>query len=229
MISDLDLAELQEAAYCYPDAHGVVTPFAWDWSATLKTKTAGFKVIGGVVVIILPGTQDPAQWEDDFTAFPRMTDHPLFGRVHAGFWKGIEAFCVALVLALPAGLPIIVIGHSMGAGEAPLIVAQLKSMGIAVARMVCFAPPRAGMNELADYIADIPKVLYCTVGTEAPGHDLVTDVPFSVPLLAPYCQVGPLTSLSVTPAANDPWILFKYHHVTCYIQGLERATARALS
>lgn len=223
MISDLELAELQEAAYCYPDAHGIVTPFAWDWSATLKTKTAGFRIVDGFVVIVLPGTQDPPQWEDDFKALPRSIDHPALGRVHSGFWIGIEAFVDALVPALPPGLQIIVIGHSLGAGEAPLIVAELLLRGIAVERMVCFAPPRAGMAQLAAYLSNVPKALYRNVGREAPGHDLVTDVPVYIWGIAEYCQVGPLTDLTVTPGPNDPWFLFKYHHMSLYAAALNGA------
>lgn len=217
MIANRDLAQLQLAAYEYPDANGTVTPFAWDWSTTLKTKRAGYKLAGGCLVVILPGTQDTAQWEDDFAAFPRWTAHPTFGPIHAGFWVGIEAFCAALVPELQKhGLPVIIEGHSLGAGEAPLVAAEIRSYGIAIDRLVCWAPPRPGMRQLADYLADVPKALYRTVGTETPGHDLVTDVPFTVPLIAPYCQVGPLTDLTVTPAPTDPWLCFRYHHMELY-------------
>lgn len=217
MISDRDLAALQLAAYCYPSASGVVTPFPWDWQTVLKTRAAGYKIVGGCVVVILPGTQDLAQWADDFEAFPRPTDHPVFGRVHAGFWEGIEAFCAALLPELRThALPVIVEGHSLGAAEAPLVAAELKSLGIEIARLVCWAPPRPGMQQLADYLAAVPKVLYRTVGSEAPGHDLVTDVPVTIPGFTSYCQVGKLTDLTVTPAPYDLWLLFKYHHIELY-------------
>ncbi len=217
MISDRDLAALQLAAYCYPSASGAVTPFPWDWGIVLKTRPAGYKIVGGYVVVILPGTQDAAQWADDFEAFPRPTDHPVFGAVHAGFWEGIEAFCGELLSELRAhALPVIVEGHSLGAAEAPLVTAELKSHGIEIARLVCWAPPRPGMQQLADYLASVPKALYRTVGSAAPGHDLVTDVPVTIPIVAPYCQVGPLTDLTVVPALNDPWGIFKYHHCALY-------------
>ena len=218
--SDRELAQLQLAAYQYPDASGTVTAFAWDWQAILKTRPAGFKIVNGVVVIILPGTQDKEQWEDDFNALPRATNHPVFGRIHAGFWSGIEAFCDALVPALPPGMPIVVIGHSLGGAEAPLVAAQLMAMGFEIARLVCFAPPRPGMQELATYLAAVPKALYRTVGSAAPGRDLVCEVPFYVPAVAPYCHVGTLTDLWVTPFPDDPWLVFKYHHCQLYAGAL---------
>lgn len=214
------LAQIQLAAYQYPDSRGVVTPFAWDWSAQLKTKTAGFRVLDGAVAVILPGTQDWAQWEDDFKALPRWTDHPVFGRVHTGFWSGVEAFCQAMAPQLPAGKPVLITGHSLGAAEAPLVAAQLMEMGVVPQGLACFAPPRPGMRQLAEFLARVPKVLYRTVGTAAPYHDLVTDVPFSIPFAADYSQCGQLTDLTASPAADDSWLLFKYHHMQLYAAAL---------
>lgn len=224
MISDSALAQLQLAAY--------EADFIWDWSVVLKTKKAGWKIVDGQIVIVLPGTQDDAQWRADFTAFPILTDHQIFGKVHAGFWEGIEGFGDALVesfsRAVMSGISLtpIIVGHSLGAGEAPLLAAELKRRNMIVKKIVAFAPPRAGMKGLADYLADIPSTLYCTTGDEAPCSDLVCEVPFEIPGLAPYCQINKLTPLEVVPEADDPWFLLKYHHMSLYAGALGEQNGR---
>lgn len=218
MISDADLARLQLAAYEYPDAAGVVTPFAWDWQVTLKTRPAGYKIAAGCCNIILPGTEDAHQWADDFDAVPY--DHPTFGRIARGFWAGIEAFCDAFKMLAQPYLPIIVAGHSLGGAEAPLVAAELMRRGVGVARIVCFAPPRCGMQRLADYLRDVPKTLYQTRGAAWPFCDYVCDLPFDVPLVWPYVQIGPLTPLLVTPPRNDPWPEDPYHHMQLYAEAI---------
>jgi hypothetical protein len=212
LLSDHDLAALQLAAYEYPDASGVVTPFPWDWQTTLKTRPAGYKIVDGHCVIILPGTEDWQQWLLDFDAVP--FDHPTFGPIHSGFWQGIEAFCDEFIKAhdeVAANLPIVIACHSLGGGEGPQLAAELLRRGIEVARLVCFAPPRCGTQVLGAYIARINKTLYRTRGSMWPGHDIVTDVPTD----PPYKHVWPLTDVTVTPLASDAWEA-RYHHMTLY-------------
>jgi pimeloyl-ACP methyl ester carboxylesterase len=212
MISDHDLAALQLAAYEYPDASGVVTPFDWSWQTTLKTRPAGYTIVDGHCVIILPGTEDWQQWLLDFDAVP--FDHPTFGPIHSGGWVGIEAFCDEFVARRNATgflLPIVIIGHSLGGMEAPLVAAELLRRGIEVARLVCFAPPRCGTQVLGDYIARIDATLYRTRGNIWPGHDIVTDVPTD----PPYKHVDALTDVTATPLASDAWEA-RYHHMPLY-------------
>lgn len=215
--SDRELAQLQLAAYEYPDAAGVATPFPWSWKTTLNGEPAGFVERPEGTVIIIPGTRDRNQWRLNFEALPETTDHPLFGKLHAGFYDGCEGFAAAVAAQKPKG-PLYIIGHSRGAAQAPDIAALLSVRGIVVSRLVLFAPPRPGTITLSLFLAGVSKTLYRNTGPD--GHDYVTDVPFSIPMLAPYCQVGPLTDVHAEPLPNDEWGCFRFHHMQLYAAAL---------
>jgi hypothetical protein len=220
MLTDAQFAELQLAAYAYDGK-----PFAWDWicdQTKFANTYAGLKIVDGVQVIVMPGTgggvsetETQRQWFLNFSAWPQPIDHPQFGWVEAGFYDEMEPFTAVLLPHLDRTKPIAGIGHSRGAAQILIVAGLLKAQGVTIDLAVAFAPPRPGGSEFAAYIADINKTLYRTVGSEAPGHDLVTDVPFW-----PAEEPGPLTDLTVTPLPHDDWLAFRYHHIQLYCQGL---------
>lgn len=220
MISDHDLAQLQLAAYDYPNAAGIVSPFNWTWLCSgLTNLRAGFQTQpDGSQVVIFPGTgggvdedETLRQWALNFTAIPKMTPHPVFGWVEDGFYDEIDAFFPQLLPKLDPTKPIYCVGHSRGSPQASFVAGLLKDKGIDVTKLVLFASPAPAGGEFAAYMESIPKASYRTIGAVEPHKDLVTAVPFW-----PAKQLAEFTDLSVTPLPNDKWLLFCYHHMQLY-------------
>jgi hypothetical protein len=230
MLTHAELAALQLAAYEYPNASGVVTPFPWDWQSTLQKAcapiAAGLRVVCKDQVIIMPGTggdvtpaETRRQWEHNLAPWPDRLSHPLFGWVCARFYEEVEKFVLDIVPHIDATSPIYCIGHSRGAPQAAYVAGLLLSKGFTITELIQFAPPRAGGKQFAIYIESIPKTLYRNVGAAFPHADLVTDVPFDIPLVEPCCQVGRLFERTVVPLPDDTWGVFCYHHMQLYASG----------
>lgn len=216
MLTDLDLVKLQLAAYEYDGM-----PFAWDWSAQIKSDNivlGGIKNVGDDQVLIFPGTRTLDEWRMNFQALPESTDHPVFGPVHRGFFTGLEPFVTMAQTHLNPNKTIYVVGHSRGAAEAPLAAALLRMAGLLVTRIVMFAPPKTGEAKFVAFMAPVDKVLYRNSGPD--GHDYVTDVPAYIPGLAPYVHLAGLTDVRGEPDPLDAWGLFRFHHIQYYLQGL---------
>ena len=90
--------------------------------------------------------------------------------------------------------------------------------------LFCLGEPRPGFKKLWDVIlgTGVEYRSYCA--GDANGHDLVTDVPFTIPPLEMYCHGAPLIHLESKPAPNDEWGLFRYHHATLYRSALATLT-----
>lgn len=220
-VTDKDCADLMMGIYAYSG----VAPVDWDhYDAGADDGVCyGVKLIGGTPVIAFRGSTTPEDWLRDFdcVALP-FNDADGLGPVHPGFYLGLSRvlgevrdflsrFPSAAHMGHPNG-PVIT-GHSLGAGRATLFAGLLKLSGVLPQRRVCFGEPKAGFAQLGAVIGDVTSVSYCA--GDVAGHDLVTDVPFSFPPEA-YVHPATLTSLVVTPPANDPWGIFRYHHMAGY-------------
>ena len=219
-LSAQQIAETQLAAYSYDG-----TPFTWNWlcdQTQFKSTYAGLKVIDDTQLIVMPGTgggvnadETMRQWQLNFSAFPEVTPHLQFGWIENGFYSEMEDFTAALCAWLDPTKPIAGVGHSRGAAQIQIVAGLLKLRNLHLKQLHAFAPPRVGGSEFVAFIADVPKVLYRTVGEVAPDHDLVTDVP-----LWPAEHAASLTDLPVSPLPNDQWLMFKYHHMQLYAGAL---------
>ena len=79
--------------------------------------------------------------------------------------------------------------------------------------------PKPGFHQLGALVASAVTIVRSYCNGDASGHDLVTDVPFSLPL-EPYEHLAMLTRVSAAPAPDDPWGFFRYHHVQLYQQAI---------
>lgn len=229
-ISDKELAALQVASYQYPDAAtGKITPFAWDWRAALQAAaapiSAGLKISNGNQVIIMPGTggglsfaETLRQWSLNLIPLPDKENNPILGWVCRRFYDEVDDFVNQLLVRLSPHQGIYVIGHSRGAAQATYVAGLLKAKNFNIAKLVCFAPPRSGGQQLKSHLADIPKALYRNTGPD--GHDYVTDVPLDIPLIEPCIHIADLTDIHAEPKPLDLWGPFRFHHMQLYAQGI---------
>lgn len=81
--------------------------------------------------------------------------------------------------------------------------------------LINLGEPRPGFQHLADLIQGAGVAVRSYRNGDLDGHDLVTDVPFTL-LMENYRNIVPLTQVSATPLPGDPWFLFRYHHVQLY-------------
>jgi hypothetical protein len=115
----------------------------------------------------------------------------------------------------------VVAGHSLGAARAAVLCGLMRADGCKALARVVFGEPLPGMTQLAGLIADIPGRSYCN--GDAHHHDVVTDVPFRIPLLN-WVRASPL--IHVTAEPDQPAVdllgeLFAYHHCPLYRQAMK--------
>ena len=104
----------------------------------------------GCIVISVRGTQNQEGWWSDFQILPRTSrTHPVIGVYEAGFLDGVEALFAVLdpVLGTDPPTPLIVQGHSRGAGIAPGLGVLLGA-----SRIVCWEKPWCSGKQLRDMI-----------------------------------------------------------------------------
>lgn len=210
MITDRTLAALCAGIYAYPGA----IPITWDWfddGADDDQICWGVKRIDGIDVIVMRGSSTFTDWKRDFDAWADPFHKTAIGRVHPGFLLGMEQ--VWAEAKGKVGHDIAVTGHSLGAARAGILTGLMVRDGIAPIARVVFGEPKPGFKDFADLILPVPSRSYCA-GDDR-GHDLVTDVPFSFPP-EQYLHPTSLISVSVSPAAADPWGPFRYHHMPAY-------------
>lgn len=97
-------------------------------------------------VLAFRGTDEMADWELDVRR-DLVVRHWCHGRVHRGFSETLNigwARVAHLVSLIPAGLPLLVTGHSLGGALAVLAAARLRAEGIEVAHVATFGQPRVG-------------------------------------------------------------------------------------
>jgi Lipase (class 3) len=212
---------LCQAIYDYPGQ----APITWDAETKLGSEAPVYwrmKVIDGIPRWVFRGSSNIPDWLNDLKRLAIPTRDRETGLVHPGFLAGMDA---ALGEMRATGAPLTgsyIQGHSLGAGHAGIATAKLVSRGIKPAGRIVFGEPRPGMRQMCDLAAQIPGWSYENAkpnGCEF-EHDLVTDVPFRIPLVFPYGRPTPKIRVYGAPTDPDEWGPFRYHHIELYGRAL---------
>lgn len=119
--------------------------------------------------VVFPGTDNWQCLVADFDISP--FDVAGVGKVYKGFWDAWTAIALP-VLAVAAGQPVTLVGHSLGAAMALMCAAYMTVGGNPPAAVYGFEPPRVGVDlGIRTALANVPVHLYRN------GNDLVTDLP----------------------------------------------------
>lgn len=128
-------------------------------------------------------TNQPRDWARD-AAFAPLPGEPG-GRVHSGFRDALNEIWAAIEDELDVnGRPLILTGHSLGAGLATLAAARALDIGHEIAAVYLYGSPRPG---LADFRAAFDQRLQAVTFNVIDHIDLVTRVPF---LLQGFRHIG---------------------------------------
>ena len=128
------------------------------------------------VFLAFRGTEsrNPVDWARDAQFAPQLGE--LDGRVHSGFRAALNEVWAAVEASLEvAAKPIVVTGHSLGAGLAVLAAARAVGFGHRVASVYLYGCPRPG---LADFRSAYDRRLQSLTFNVINHIDLVTRVPF---------------------------------------------------
>ncbi len=128
------------------------------------------------VFLAFRGTESrsPVDWSRDAQFVPQVGE--LGGRVHSGFRAALNEVWVAVEASIEsAGRPIVVTGHSLGAGLAVLAAARAIDAGLPVESVFLYGSPRPG---LADFRTAYDRLLQSVTFNVINHIDLVTRVPF---------------------------------------------------
>jgi hypothetical protein len=132
MLSDLDLARLELDTYAARPAGEVI---AVNEDRIVITR------LPDVTVISVMGTNDAAGWISDFKikgVFSRT--HRDIGVCESGFLDGAEALWT-LLAPIVGTEPVVLQGHSRGAGMVPIIAAFAVDAAVNIERCICWEAP----------------------------------------------------------------------------------------
>lgn len=200
----------------------------WDWCGETEGVVWAHLRIADQTVIVLRGSVTRQDWLRDFYSIANPTDHGALGPVHPGFNLGMDAVLMQILrdgwLFHPSAPPasgIVVVGHSLGAAHATLLTGLISARfpNTKVDRCV-FGEPRSGFQQLANLVNRYPGRSYRNGGTLI--HDLVTDVPLSIPGVQHYVHANPFSLLREIPkvAAIAKLGPLAYHHMPLYEAGV---------
>jgi hypothetical protein len=216
MISDTEIAQLLVNLYSGPAGFDFYESGAGDSGICWALKCTP-----EADVVLLRGSKTLQDWFRDLIALASPWHHPVFGPVHPGFSIGMDRACDEIMSHLRELVPVIICGHSLGAGRAAILTALMIERGELPLARVAFGEPKPGFQQLADYIAKVPGRSYRNgAGVH---HDMVTDVPFKIPPEL-YERPTPLIDVSEPPASVlaiefDP---FAFHHMPLYAAALAK-------
>jgi Lipase (class 3) len=190
----------------------------------------GLKLTADYDYVLLRGSVTPEDWLRDFIALATPFEHHEFGPVHPGFLLGMEDMMKSLYEVMGHSMDnLIIAGHSLGAGRAAILTALMISTydyGCYPVARVVFGEPKPGFPQLAEYIANVPARSYRN-GTGI-HHDMITDVPLTLPPLENYVHPCPLTLVNNPPAnvLEADLDVFGYHHMPLYAAALAKLEAQ---
>jgi hypothetical protein len=177
------------------------------------------KMLPDCVLVILRGSVTRQDWERDFQAFTLPFNHSGLGPVHPGFLAGMEEMRDELfeMLGPPPWKPVIVAGHSLGAGRACILTGLMVLEAMPPALRLCWGEPKPGFLQLGNSISAVKARSYRNFKSNL-EHDYVTDVPVT-DLFERYCHPAALTDVCVEPDAEaNKWGAFRWHHMPLYVQ-----------
>jgi hypothetical protein len=204
-ITDRDVAELCLGIY---PGHPSTTWDHFDDGSDPDGVCWGVKHVDDVSIVVLRGTVGLGDWVRDFQAWVEPIHHDDLGPVHAGFYSGMRTVQREIEAKVPSGR-FIICGHSLGAARAAILSALLTQDGRPPIARICFGEPQAGFARLGEILAPIRQQRSYR-NRNATDHDVITDLPFSLPPLFAYQHPTGLTDLTVVPMPHTPWI-FRYH------------------
>lgn len=181
------------------------------------------KKLPGFDLVVFRGSITAQDWIADFRAMPIPT---RIGHVHSGFYAGMEHVWAELRPLLMQ--PVIISGHSLGAARAGILSGLMVKDGVIPAARVVFGEPKPGLIDLAELIKDIPARSYRN--GDALHHDVVTDVPFSLPPLE-YMHPTPIVPVCAEPTGDlfSRLGAFAYHHMPLYLAGVSALPKETVS
>lgn len=131
-MTDADLAALELDTYAI-NPEGEVIAIGCDRAVVTRTPD--------VTVISLMGTNDAAGWISNFRIVGAVpAEHPEIGVCESGFLAGAEALWPMLVRTLD-DRPVILQGHSRGAGMVPILAAFMLRTPHTLSRVVMWEAP----------------------------------------------------------------------------------------
>lgn len=173
-------------------------------------------------VIVLRGSMTGGDWLRDTMAAP-YPDRDL-GRVHHGFYLGLQNAWDDMKMVLRPGAPVAITGHSLGAARTAILAGKMINDGRVPAARIVFGEPKPGFAQLADFIKGVPCRSYRNGSGD--NHDIVTDLPLTIPAFhLNYVHPTPLTFLDCAPDPNDQSGMFVYHHMALYLAGVSALKA----
>lgn len=106
----------------------------------------------GLTVVSIRGTDNPQGWLSDFKAAGVVSKaHPQLGECEAGFLEGSLALWPLIEPVLGVD-PIILQGHSRGAGMVPIIAGLMMLAGVVPHQVVCWEAPWAVGKQCRDLL-----------------------------------------------------------------------------
>jgi len=167
-----------------PRAYAILAQEAYDAAPDIGVEASASRAIvrntDDGLCVIFPGTDNLACYAADFDISP--LDVAGVGKVYKGFWDAWSAISLP-VMACAAGVPVTLVGHSLGAALALMCAAYMTVGGNPPAAVYAFEPPRVGVDlGIRAALANVPVHLYRN------GKDIVTELPpggFHAALLTP--------------------------------------------
>lgn len=137
-----------------------------------------FKSVNHEYIISFRGTE-PKEGTNDILADLKAwrTQAEFGGKVHSGFKGELDKLYDRVVQwlvsysVLEQKTPVIVTGHSLGAGMASIMTARLKALGYTNISLYTFGSPRVGNTEWAKQLQDIPVYRFVN------NNDIVCKIP----------------------------------------------------
>ena len=216
MLSDIEIVQM--CADIYSDTQAPYWNF-YDCGPGDHDICYGIRREGDTDYVIFRGSKVFLDWFRDGDWWSRPTVDPRLGEIWPGFVVDMDAAWTEIQHHV--GAKVVVGGHSLGAARASVLAGYMLVDGCKPLARICFGEPNTGFPKFCNFVSQVPGRTYKNFGDL--GHDHVTDVPYNIPIIAPYGK--PPTKLNVTATPGGPEIeqlgFFSYHHINLYVKGMQ--------
>lgn len=165
------------------------------------------------VIFNFRGSLTLLDWARDLLSELPFPTRPI-GVVPAGFYDGIvDVFKATGPITI--GLPIVLVGHSLGAAHAALFGGEILAAGGKIAKAFLFGCPNPG---------DM-KLQYIWSGTDVESYKNLSDPVTTVPIIPDIRALREFIPLSIEPKAGAEFYgtVFADHCIDNYIEGTKNA------